>query len=87
MDEAKKWTEADVVPYTVWRHVPSGSVHIVLGVALCTTNGSRCTVERSVVYLSYFSRELKYREVGEFLNGQYERVDRSVWVDPPIPKE
>lgn len=61
------YTEADARPLTLWRHVKTDSLYVVLGVARCSTNGDREGVERSVVYWSLTHQHLCYREASEFL--------------------
>ncbi len=72
---SKSYTEADVVPLSVWRHVASGGLYVVMGVARCSTNGDREGVEQSVVYWSVARRHLNYREAGEFLDGRFVPVE------------
>lgn len=67
-------TESDLVPYSTWRHVKTGGLYVVLGVARCSTNGEREGVERSVVYVSTTHGHLCYRELSEFLSGRFEAV-------------
>jgi hypothetical protein len=65
------YTEADVRPLGLWRHVKTNSLYIVLSVGRCSTNGPREGVERSVVYWSLTHKHLCYRDVGEFLDGRF----------------
>jgi hypothetical protein len=71
------FTEADLVPYSTWFHPKTGGTYTVLGLATCSTNGERENVERSVVYFSHKYQQLRYREVGEFLDGRFKPVPRS----------
>lgn len=65
-----QYTEADVRPLSLWRHVQTDSLYVALGVARCSTNGDREGHEWSVVYHSLTHRHLCYREVSEFLDGR-----------------
>lgn len=65
------YSEDDAKPMTLWRHVKTDSLYLVLGVAVCSTNGERDKVERSVVYWSMTYKALRYREVSEFLDGRF----------------
>ncbi len=67
----KTYAETDLKPGSIWRHVATGGMYVVLGLARCSTNGSREGVERSVVYWSVARRHLNYREVGEFTDGRF----------------
>jgi hypothetical protein len=71
------YTEADVKPLSLWRHVETGSLYVVVGLALCSTNGPRDRVERSVVYHSLTYEGLRYREMDEFLDGRFVPVPRA----------
>jgi hypothetical protein len=61
-----------LTPLSTWRHVATDSTYTVLGVAACSTNGR--DGETSVVYCSHTYQGLRYREVGEFLDGRFEPV-------------
>ncbi len=65
------YSRQDLKDYPVWRHVASGSLYHVLGVAVCSTNGERENEEESVIYFSLNYQSLRYREVGEFLDGRF----------------
>ena len=66
----------------LYRHNATNSFYVVLGVGSCSTNGPRERIERSVVYYSLSRREIKYREVAEFVSpGRFTRVDAL-----PIPE-
>ncbi len=62
--------------FRVWRHVDTDSLYIVLGTARCSTNGEREGKEESVVYFSLTYQHLCYREIGEFLDGRFQPVER-----------
>src|SRR5262245_16998368 len=57
---------------SLWLHVKTHGVYIVLGVAECST-GTR--QEQSVVYWSCTHGGLRYREVNEFLDGRFKPLD------------
>jgi hypothetical protein len=59
---------------TIWRHVASGGLYLIMGVARCSTNGEREGKERSVVYYSVERQHFNYREMWEFLDGRFEPV-------------
>lgn len=61
----------DPAPLTLWRHPKTKGWYFVVGVATCSTNGDREGIERSVVYWSFKYRGLRYREVGEFMDGRF----------------
>ncbi len=63
-------------PYSTWQHQKTGSLYIVLGIGMCSTNGEREHLERSVVYVSMDYQALRYREISEFLDGRFIPVDR-----------
>jgi hypothetical protein len=65
------WSELSVRPYTIWKHVKTNSHYLVLGIALCSTNGPNEHKERSVVYVSLTHQQLCYRELSEFLDGRF----------------
>lgn len=65
------YTVHDLKCHPVWRHVKTGSLYHVLGVATCSTNGEREDKEVSVVYFSLDYQALRYRELGEFLSGRF----------------
>ena len=60
-----------LTPLSEWRHVATNSTYIVIGLALCSTNGEREHTEESVVYWSKKYQALRYREVSEFLDGRF----------------
>lgn len=68
----------DVEPYSVWRHVKTGSLYLALGVGTCSTNGPMENVEQSVVYVSVNSWKLRYRELSEFLDGRFHKVPKQM---------
>ena len=72
------WNEELLVPYSTWVHTKTETLYWVLGIATCSTNGDREGKERSVVYVSCAYQKLRYREVGEFLDGRF---------TPVLPKE
>lgn len=57
--------------FPVWRHVKTGSLYHVLGVARCSTNGEREGKENSVIYFSMTHQGLRYRDINEFLDGRF----------------
>lgn len=57
---------------TLWRHRKTNTLYIALGVALCSTNGDRENVERSVVYWSLSKGQMRYRDIAEFMDGRFE---------------
>lgn len=61
----------DLKPLSVWRHVATKSLYVVLGVARCSTNGPREGTEHSVIYHSQSHGHLCYREVSEFTDGRF----------------
>lgn len=65
------YTVEDLKAHPVWRHVKTDSLYHVAGVARCSTNGPREGEEDSVVYFSMSYQSLRYREVGEFLDGRF----------------
>lgn len=69
-------TTDQLKPLSLWRHVETGSLYVVLGMAMCSTNGPRDKVEHSVVYHSLTYDGLRYREAGEFLDGRFVPVPR-----------
>jgi hypothetical protein len=64
------YPESSLKPLSLWNH-GGGGLYVVLGLAECSTNGPRAGRERSVVYWSDTYRALRYREVGEFLDGRF----------------
>lgn len=66
--------EPHLSKWSVWRHVKTNSLYIVIGIAQCSTNGEREHKEQSVVYFSLTHQHLCYREVSEFLDGRFEPV-------------
>jgi hypothetical protein len=64
------WPREKLVPFSTWRHVKTGGLYTVLGVARCATNAREG--EESVVYVSVKHQQLSYREIGEFLDGRFE---------------
>jgi hypothetical protein len=60
----------DLAAHPVWRHVATGGLYHVLGVARCSTNGER-EGEESVVYFSLDYQALRYRLASEFLDGRF----------------
>ncbi len=57
----------DSVPiHSIWTHFKGGT-YVVLGTAVCRTNGERDGKEVSVVYVSVDTGNVGYREIGEFL--------------------
>ncbi len=67
----------DAKPHSVWRHVKTDSLYLVLGVSRCSTNGPR-EGELSVVYYSMTYQRLCDRKAVEFLDGRFV---------PVVPKE
>lgn len=65
------YTPENLPANPVWRHVKTGGLYHVLGVARCSTNGERDGKEGSVIYFGVSSQTLFYREVGEFLDGRF----------------
>lgn len=64
-------------PFSTWRHVKTGSTYTVIGVAQCSTN-NQIVVEESVVYISHSYQEMRYRELKEFMDGRFVRLDKKV---------
>lgn len=64
------YTLEDAGKHPVWRHVRTGGLYHVLGVARCSTNGGR-EGEASVVYFSVDYQALRYRDAAEFLDGRF----------------
>ena len=60
-----------LTPLSEWRHVKTDSTYIVLGVALCSTNGPEEHKVESVVYWSNTHQHLCYRLLSEFLDGRF----------------
>jgi hypothetical protein len=65
----------DLTPWSLWRHRKTNSFYVVLGVALCSTNGPGEHKEQSVVYMSLTHQHLCYRELSEFLDGRFVREE------------
>lgn len=61
-----------VRPFSLWRHVKSGSLYVVLGISRCGTNAREGA--ESVIYISLSHQRLCDRDVGEFLDGRFEPV-------------
>jgi hypothetical protein len=68
------YARALLTPLSEWKHV-KGGVYIVLGVALCSTNGERDGKEESVVYWSKKYKALRERELSQFLSGRFIPID------------
>lgn len=64
-----------LTPLSEWKHVATGGVYIVIGLAMCSTNGPREHAEESVVYWSKHYQALRYREAAEFLDGRFVPLD------------
>ena len=62
--------------FSLYRHPKTNSLYFVIGVGICSTNGERENKERSVFYWSFGRRQLRYREISEFLDGRFEREER-----------
>ncbi len=62
--------------YRLWRHVKTGLHYILIGIAKCATNGERDGKQESVVYYGLTHQHLYYREIGEFLDGRFQPVER-----------
>ncbi len=58
-------------PYSLWLHRKTQSKYVVLGIALCSTNGPNEHKEESVVYWSLTYQHLCYRLLSEFLDGRF----------------
>lgn len=58
-----------------WRHVKTGRVYLLVGIAVCSTNGPGEGV-RSAVYRRHGGQKLYYREVSEFLDGRFAPLGR-----------
>lgn len=80
------YTEDDVRKHPVWKHVASGVLYPVLGVAECSTNGEREHKERSVVYFSLKYQRLCYREVSQFLDGRFAPEEAAPAVVPHVAR-
>lgn len=65
------------LPWSTWHHLKTGGLYTVLCVATCSTNGHGDKTERSVVYLSHTKHRIWYRELSQFMDGRFERVDPS----------
>lgn len=65
------YDEDDLLEFPIWRHVATGGLYHVMGIARCSTNGEREGCEWSVVYFSIAYQRLNYREVSEFLDGRF----------------
>lgn len=63
----------ELVPYSLWRHVQTESWYVVVGIALNSTNGPEEHKQELVVYVSLTHEHLCCREIGEFLDGRFER--------------
>jgi hypothetical protein len=61
-------------PHTTWRHLKTDSLYVVLGVALCSTNGALAQGEKAVVYYSVDRQRLHYRALTEFMDGRFVEV-------------
>jgi hypothetical protein len=77
---AVPYDRRDIIPFSVWRHVPDGACYLVLGIGLCSSNGPREHLEESVIYVSLSYQKLRYRVVDEFLDGRFEPVRPGVVV-------
>ncbi len=65
------YSRDSLVPFTIWEHKTKGGRYIILGIAMCCTNGSRDKVEESVIYYSVDYHGLRYREINEFCDGRF----------------
>ncbi len=65
-----------LVPYSTWRHVKTNSLYVVLGIALCGTNGPDEHRALAVIYVSLTHQHLSYREINEFLDGRFQPTAR-----------
>jgi len=71
------YQEKDLKPYSVWHHLKSGGLYVVLGIATCSTNGSEASAP-VVVYWSTTYKHLCYRDQHEFLDGRFKPVESDV---------
>lgn len=58
-------------PFTTWRHLATDSLYVVLGIALCSTNGPGEHEAEAVVYFSMGRERLHYRALEEFMDGRF----------------
>jgi hypothetical protein len=63
-------------PGSVWHHLKTDSMYVVIGIATCSTNGDREDKERSVIYWSVDRKCWRYRELGEFLDGRFALIGK-----------
>lgn len=63
-------------PYSTWRHVKTNSTYTVVGVALFSTNNR--VPEEAVIYVSHDYQGLKYRELKEFMDGRFVRIEKKI---------
>lgn len=65
------YPEHMVTQYSVWHHVKTSSLYVVLGVATQSTNGPGEHKARAVIYYSLSHGHLCYRDTVEFLDGRF----------------
>lgn len=70
------YSEIQAGPYTIWKHIKTNSLYVVVGVAWDSTNGNEDT--KYIVYVSQVTGLLRVREASEFLDGRFEPVGFSL---------
>jgi hypothetical protein len=75
------YSELSCTQYSVWMHNKTRSLYVVLGIALCSTNGPDEHKRRDVVYFSLTHGGLRTREASEFLDGRFTLVNPIADVD------
>lgn len=63
------YPESSLTPYSLWMHLQSKSLYVVVGPADNSTNGEED--RRDVVYYSLTLKRLKTRRMDEFLDGRF----------------
>lgn len=77
LSPVQAYPESMLKPLSEWHHIATNSYHLVIGIGRCSTNGPNVNKERCVIYWSETLRELRYREINEFLDGRFEPLDPS----------
>ncbi len=66
------YSDIQAAPFTIWKHVRTNSLYVVLGIAYDSTNReNEPENERYVVYVSQTTGLMRVREISEFLDGRF----------------
>lgn len=79
------YSPTQVYPYSIWHHVKTNSLYVVLGVATQSTNGPGEHKNKAVVYWSLSHGQICYCDLDEFTDGRFQPVTPAMWESLHVP--